>query len=340
MEHYKRSHHLVCYGERVSPSKHLSMSRYSYHHSPTRSRAVQDRSLYHHSHSERAWLREKHYPEKMPQDRSRYYPDRYTPYAVREPSMTRPHKDSSRARKGWEQIPVREQTHLHSPHTGAAAPFPLHQKHYPQEKVAFGADHNGGLSDRLHEHESVKSCKRRYESTESRDSHLEKKAHRSLPRDLDEPKVKSRKKSKKKKKSKDKHQELGYRYRLDPCVLVVYSDADLCRHKKKKKKKRRRSGKSEDSVKEPRLYLLKVLRYETVNHFWRPEGSFLFANGLAVEVNSLFQKKTKHLRMESRADRCHPVEYGQGKRRFFELRREKLLISFSGNGNSHMEMEP
>lgn len=158
----------------------------------------------------------------------------------------------------------------------------------------------------------MKSRKHRYESAESSDSHVEKKTHRSLPKDLEEPKAKKRKKSKKKKKSKDKHQERDYRHQLDPDLPVVYSDADLHRHKKKKKKKKRHSGKSEDFAKEPGLHSPKASSYETVDHFRRPEGSFLLTDGLAVEGIGSFRKKTKHLRMESRADRCHLLEYGQG----------------------------
>lgn len=313
LEHCNGSQHPLCYGERVSPAERRSLSRYSYHHSRTRSGADQDWSRYHHSDSEHAWLPEKYYPKKMRWDRCRYYPDRYTPYAVRELSMKRPHKDSSRARKGWEPPSwVREQTHFYSPRTSSAPPFSLHPEQYPQEKVAFGADDRGcGLSDRFHEHESMKSRKRKYESSDC-DSHVEKKAHRSLPKDLEEPKAKKRKKSKKKKKSKDKHQERNYRHQLDPGLPVVYSDADLHRHKKKKKKKKKHSGKSEDFIKESGLQSPKASSYETVDHFRRPEGSFLLTDVLPVEGIGPFRKKNKHLRMESRANRCHLLEYGQG----------------------------
>ncbi|KAM6156365.1 ubiquitin carboxyl-terminal hydrolase 42-like [Erethizon dorsatum] len=316
VEHRSGSRHPLCYGERVSPGELHYLSRYSYHHARTRSGADQDWSRYHHSDGEHAWFPEKYDPEKMRRDRCRHYPDRYTPYAVRAPSARRPHEDSSRARKGWEPpARVRERTHFHSPRAGAAPPFPPHPERHPQEKAAFGADDSGcGLSDRFHEHGSMKSHKRRYESAENNDGHVGKKTHRSPRKDLEEPKAKKRKKSKKKKKSKDKHQERDCRHQLDPDLPIVYSDTDLHRHKKKKKKKKRHSGKSEDSAKEPGLHSLKASSYETVDHFRRPEGSFLLADGLAVEGIGPFRKKTKHLRMESRADRCHLLEYGQGKR--------------------------
>lgn len=105
------------------------------------------------------------------------------------------------------------------------------------------------------------------------------------------------------------------RHQQDSDLSVAYSDADLHRHKKKKKKKKRHSRKSEDFVKDSGLHLMKAMSYETVNHFRRTEGSFLLTDGLPLEGIGPFREKTKHLRMESRADRCHLSEYGQGKRR-------------------------
>lgn len=94
----------------------------------------------------------------------------------------------------------------------------------------------------------------------------------------------------------------------------------------KEEKKRRDTGKkSEDFAIEAGLHLQKASIYGTTNCFQRLEGSFLPTDGLAVEGIGSFRKKTKHLRMESRADRCHLLEYGQGKRRFVELRRDKLF---------------
>ncbi|KAG3260050.1 ubiquitin specific peptidase 42, transcript variant X1 [Ictidomys tridecemlineatus] len=331
VEHCNGSQHPLCHSERVSPSERRSLGRYSYHHSRNRGGSDQDWARHHHSESEHAWGREKYYPEKMRWDKCRYYHDRYIPYAAREPREWRPlhssgrehdrarlHKDCYRGRKGWEP-PARgkERHHLHSVRVGAAPALPLHPARYPQEKTALGAeDSSFSLSDRFHEHETVKSRKRRYEIIENNDSHLEKKAHRSLQKDpLEEPKVKKHKKSKKKKKSKDKHRERDCRHQQDSDLSVAYSDADLHRHKKKKKKKKRHSRKSEDFVKDSGLHLMKAMSYETVNHFRRTEGSFLLTDGLPLEGIGPFQEKTKHLRMESRADRCHLSEYGQGKRR-------------------------
>ncbi|XP_013375952.1 PREDICTED: ubiquitin carboxyl-terminal hydrolase 42-like [Chinchilla lanigera] len=301
VEQHKGSQHPLCYGERVSPGEQRGPSRYSYHHSQTRSGADQDGSRYPHLDNERAWLPKKQYLEKMRWDRCRYYPDRYAPYAV-ETCMKQSHEDFSQARKGWEPpVWVRERTHFHSLCPGATAPFPLHPESYLQ-KAAFRAEDNGcDFLDWFPEHESMKSCKRRYESAESKDSHVEKKAHRSLPGDLEGPKVK------KKKKAKDKHKEHGYRHQLDMALPVVYSEADLHRHKKK-----RHSGKSENFGEESGLHSLKASSYETVHCFQRPMGSFLLADGLAVEGTGPSRKKTKHSRMESRTDGCHLLEYGQG----------------------------
>lgn len=93
----------------------------------------------------------------------------------------------------------------------------------------------------------------------------------------------------------------------------AYSDADLHRHRKKKKKKKRHSRKSEDFIKDVEMHLPKLSSYEAVGHFRRTEGTFLLADGLPVEDSGPFREKTKHLRMESRPDRCHLSEYGQGK---------------------------
>nr|XP_023420904.1 ubiquitin carboxyl-terminal hydrolase 42-like [Cavia porcellus] len=290
-----RSRHPLCCGESVSPSKRCGLGRFSCHHSRTRRGAEQrDRSRYHRSGSDHTWLQKTGDPKKMRWDRYRYYPDRYTPYAGRKPSVKQPHKDSSWARKGREPpARVRERTHFHSPCTGAAPPFPLHPEGHSQEKAAFGAEDSGcGLSDRFYEHKSMKSHKRRYESAKSNDSHKEKKAHRSLLRDLEEPKAKKHKRSKKKKKSKDQRQERDHRHHLDPDVLDVYSDTDLYRHKENKKKKERHSRNSKHSKKEPGLHLLKASSHGNISYFKRLEGSYLLTDGLPMEDTGSFPKKS------------------------------------------------
>ncbi|EHB07899.1 Ubiquitin carboxyl-terminal hydrolase 42, partial [Heterocephalus glaber] len=278
LERCNGSQHLLCHDERGSPAERRSLSGYSHHHSRSRSRsrgrgrskgrADQDWSHSRHSDSKRAWLQEKYYPEKIRWDRCRYY-KRYTPYAAREPSTKRPHRDSSRPRKNWELSEwVRELSTIQRLRVGAAGPFPLHPEGYPQEKAASGAGASScSLSDRFHEHESMKSHKRKISEISEISSPMDKKAHRSLSKeDLEEPKAKKRKKSKKKKKSKDKHQERDYR--LDP----VYFNADLRRYKKKKKKKKRNSGSSEDFEETSELHSPKAINYETVYHFQQPEG--------------------------------------------------------------------
>uniref|UniRef100_H0WAQ3 ubiquitinyl hydrolase 1 n=1 Tax=Cavia porcellus TaxID=10141 RepID=H0WAQ3_CAVPO len=292
-----RSRHPLCCGESVSPSKRCGLGRFSCHHSRTRRGAEQrDRSRYHRSGSDHTWLQKTGDPKKMRWDRYRYYPDRYTPYAGRKPSVKQPHKDSSWARKGREPpARVRERTHFHSPCTGAAPPFPLHPEGHSQEKAAFGAEDSGcGLSDRFYEHKSMKSHKRRYESAKSNDSHKEKKAHRSLLRDLEEPKAKKHKRSKKKKKSKDQRQERDHR------------------HKENKKKKERHSRNSKHSKKEPGLHLLKASSHGNISYFKRLEGSYLLTDGLPMEDTGSFPKKS------------HVLAYSQGKRRFLELLRKTL----------------
>jgi ubiquitin carboxyl-terminal hydrolase 36/42 len=90
----------------------------------------------------------------------------------------------------------------------------LHPERHPQEKGALGAGAEGSscsLSERFHEHESAKARKRRYESVDQHDSHLEK-ARRSLQKEpSEEPRAKKHKKSKKKKKSKDRRRDRSCR---------------------------------------------------------------------------------------------------------------------------------
>ncbi|KAM5228469.1 ubiquitin carboxyl-terminal hydrolase 42 [Ctenodactylus gundi] len=333
--------HPLCHGERVSPGERHSLGRYSHHHSRTRSGSDQDWSRSHHLESEHAWARDRYYSEKMRWDRCRYYHDRYAPYGTREAREwrplhgcreyeraglpVRPHKDCYRAHKGWEP-PVRrkERPHFHSPRAGTVPALPLHPERCLPEKPALGIaeDNSCHLTSRFHDHENVKSRKRRYESGESDEGRVDKKVHGSLPKGPPgEPRARKHKKSKKKKKSKDKHRERDSRPQLDSDLSVVCSDADLHRHKKKKKKKKRHSRRSEDFAKEPELHLPKPTTYEPVSHFRRAEGSFLLPDSLSGGGLGLFREKSKHFRMESRTDRCQLSEYGQGKRRFLELRR-------------------
>lgn len=318
------------HGDRASPERR-SLSRYSHHHSRVRSGLEQDWSRYHHSENEPAWARERFYPDKMRWDKCRYYHDRYTTtlYTAREAAREwrplhgreherlvqsgRPHKDSYWGRKGWDlQSRGKERPHFHSPREAPGLAVPL-ERHL-QEKAALSVqDSSHSLPERFHEHESVKLRKRRYETLDNSDDHPEKKVHKSLEKDaLEEPRAKKHKKSKKKKKSKDKHRARDSRHQQESDFSGAYSDADLHRHRKKKKKKKRHSRKSEDFIKDVEMHLPKLSSYEAVGHFRRTEGTFLLADGLPVEDSGPFREKTKHLRMESRPDRCHLSEYGQG----------------------------
>lgn len=109
------------------------------------------------------------------------------------------------------------------------------------------------------------------------------------------------------------------RHQQDSDLSAAYSDADLHRHKKKKKKKKRHSRKSEDFGKDSELHLPKAASSEAVDRFRRADG-FALADGLPLEGAGPFREKTKYLRMESRDDRCHLPECGQGKRRYLELK--------------------
>ncbi|XP_012878852.1 PREDICTED: ubiquitin carboxyl-terminal hydrolase 42 [Dipodomys ordii] len=230
-----------------------------------------------HCTSELARGREDFHPGRLRWDRG--YRHRFAPYAARE------HWASARPRDCyWVQA-----RGLDRPRDTTPPPGP-----------------DGGLPERLHGHESAKARKRRYESVDSNHSHPNKKARRSFEKDPSgEPRAKKHKKSKKKKKSKDKHRERDCRPQQDLELSVSYSDADLHRHRKKKKKKKRHSRRSEDFGKDAELHLVKSVSYEAMGHFRRTEGSVLLTEGP-------FREKTKHLRMESRADRCHLSEYGQG----------------------------
>lgn len=211
------------HGDRASPERR-SLSRYSHHHSRIRSGLEQDWSRYHHLENEHAWVRERFYQDKLRWDKCRYYHDRYTPlYTARDArewrplhgrehdrlvQSGRPYKDSYWGRKGWElQSRGKERPHFNSPREAPSLAVPL-ERHL-QEKAALSVqDSSHSLPERFHEHKSVKSRKRRYETLENNDGRLEKKVHKSLEKDtLEEPRVKKHKKSKKKKKSKDKHRD-------------------------------------------------------------------------------------------------------------------------------------
>lgn len=110
------------------------------------------------------------------------------------------------------------------------------------------------------------------------------------------------------------------RHQQDSDLSGAYSDADLHRHKKKKKKKKRHSRKSEDFGKDSEPHLAKAASSETVDHFRTNDGGFPLTDGLPLEGFGPFREKTKHLRMESRDDRCHLSECGQGKRSYLEFR--------------------
>ncbi|XP_076996655.1 ubiquitin carboxyl-terminal hydrolase 42 isoform X2 [Tamandua tetradactyla] len=330
-EHCSGSQHHPCRGERASPCEHRSQGMYSHHHPRDRSASEQDWSRYHHSQSEHSWGREKYYPDKMRRDRCRYYHGRYAPYTVRDgrgwkPFHSdrehdkgqyggRPYKDHCESRKGYELAAKEKGRHyFSSPKSGLSHAPPLYPERYSHDKIAFLSEENNcNLSDRFHEHENVKSRKRIYDSIENNDSNADKKTRRSLQKDyLEEPKVKKHKKSKKKKKSKDKHRDRESRHQQDSDLSGAYSDADLHRHKKKKKKKKRHSKKSEDFFKDSELHLPKATSYETVDHVQRAEGSFPLTDGLPLEGAGPFREKTKHLRMESRDDKYHLLECGQG----------------------------
>lgn len=224
-EHCGGGPHPPSHSERLSPGKPRSLGRYGHRHSRSRGGSDQEWGRYPHSESEHSWGREKYYPDRPRWDKCRYYHDRYAPYAAREarewkpfhgardyakagPSGGRPCRDYYRGRKGYELLAKgRDRHRFGSPRAGplhALLPYP---DKYPHEKIALVAeDTNCNLADRFHEHENAKSRKRRYDSMENSDAHVEKKAWRSFQKDpLEEPKVKKHKKSKKKKKSKDKH---------------------------------------------------------------------------------------------------------------------------------------
>uniref|UniRef100_A0A8C0SHX0 ubiquitinyl hydrolase 1 n=1 Tax=Canis lupus familiaris TaxID=9615 RepID=A0A8C0SHX0_CANLF len=330
--------HHPCHSERLSPGEYRSLGRYSHHHSRNRGGSDQDWSRYHHSESEHSWGREKYYPAKLRWDKCRYYHDRYAQYTARETREwkpfhsardytkasqygSRPSKDYYKGRKGYEPVAKGRERHHFSPRAAPHALLPYPEK-YPHEKIALVADDaTCNLAERFHEHENGKSRKRRYDSMDDSDGHIEKKAWRGIQKEpLEEPRAKKHKKSKKKKKSKDKHRSRDSRHQQDSDLSVACSDADLHRHKKKKKKKKRHSRKSEDFVKDSEPHLPKAASHETVDRFRRLDGTLPLTDGLPLEGVGPFREKRKHLRMGSRDDRCPLSECGQGKRRYLELR--------------------
>lgn len=204
-----------------------SLARSGHHHSRSRGAPDQEWGRYHHAEGEHAWTREKYYPDRLRWERCRYHHDRSPLYPSREPRDWRPfhaereyerarpyggrpYKDHYRGRKGYELVAKERDRHrFSSPRAGMAhAPPPHPAAKYTHDRLSFGAeDGSCDLAARFHEHDNIKSRKRRYDSLEN-ESHVEKKAWRSLQKDpVEEPKVKKHKKSKKKKKSKDKHRD-------------------------------------------------------------------------------------------------------------------------------------
>ncbi|DAA15211.1 ubiquitin carboxyl-terminal hydrolase 42 [Bos indicus x Bos taurus] len=309
-----------------------SLARSGHHHSRSRGAPDQEWGRYHHAEGDHAWTREKYYPDRLRWERCRYHHDRSPLYPSREPRDWRPfhaereyeragpyggrpYKDHYRGRKGYELVAKERDRHrFSSPRAGMAhAPPPHPAAKYTHDRLSFGAeDGSCDLAARFHEHDNIKSRKRRYDSLEN-ESHVEKKAWRSLQKDpVEEPKVKKHKKSKKKKKSKDKHRDRDSRHQQDSDLSVAHSDADLHRHKKKKKKKKRHSRKSEDFGRDSEPRLPKAASCETVDHFRKAEGAFPLADGLPLEGAAPFCEKTKHFRMESREVRCRLSQCDQG----------------------------
>ncbi|KAK1343590.1 hypothetical protein QTO34_016370, partial [Cnephaeus nilssonii] len=343
-----------CSGGPHHACEHRGLARHRHHHSRSRGGSDQDWSRYRHSESEHSWGREKYYLDRTRWDKCRYYHDSTAA------GHTRTTTTAGRA-TSW--LPKRGNgTSFSGPRGPPHAPPP-----YPgkcAEKIALAPEGGSGhLADRFHDHENVKSHKRRYDSVDHSDTHVEKKAWRSLQRDpSEEPKAKKHKKSKKKKKSKDKHRErdsrskrvvlctgrlqgsasplvltpswpdvltvtsvhssfdlLAARHQQDSDLSAACSDADLHRHRKKKKKKKRHSRKSEDCGRDSGLHLAKAASSEALDRFRRADGSPRLTDGLPLEGVGPFREKTKRLRMESRDDRCHLSECGQGKRRYLDL---------------------
>ncbi|XP_065749709.1 ubiquitin carboxyl-terminal hydrolase 42 [Phocoena phocoena] len=338
----KRPHHewKRCRSERPEPcaaAPHApcpgSLARSGHPRSRSMGAPDQEWGRYHHAEAEHAWARE-NYPDGMRWGRFRYHHDRYASYPAREPwewrplhgereydragpYSGRPHKDHYRGRKGHEPAAKERDRHrVSSPGAGPAHTPPPHPADkYAHDKAALGAEDRGcDLAGQFHEHKNVKSRKRRYSSVGDKDSHVEKKAWRSLQKDpLEEPKVKKHKKSKKKK-SKDKHRERNSRRQQYSDLLVTHSDADLHnRHKKKKKKKKKKKhSKSENSLRDSEPLLPEATSCETVDHFQGADSAFPLTASQPLDGVGPCPEKTKHFWMETRDDRCHLSKCGQG----------------------------
>ncbi|XP_059933638.1 ubiquitin carboxyl-terminal hydrolase 42 [Mesoplodon densirostris] len=310
-----------------------SLARSGHLHSRSMGALDQEWGRYHHAEAEHAWTREKYYPDGMRWGRCGYHHNRYALYPAREPWEWRPfhaereydragpyggrpHKDHYRGRKGYEPAAKERDRHrVSSPRTGLAhAPPPHPADKYAHDKAALGAEARScDLAGQFQEHKNVKSRKRRYSGAEDNDSHVEKKAWRSLQKaPLEEPKVKRHKKSKKKKKSKGKHRDRDSRHQQDSDLSVAHSNGDLHRHKKKKKKKKRHSRKSEDLVRDSEPHLPKAASCETVDHFQRAVSAFPLTDSQPLDGVGPCREKTKHFWMETRDDKCHLSECDQG----------------------------
>ncbi|XP_036753011.2 ubiquitin carboxyl-terminal hydrolase 42 isoform X1 [Manis pentadactyla] len=297
--------------------------RSGHHHSRNRNRSDQDWSRYHHLESEHSWGQEKYYPEKMQWDRGQRSHGRYTPNVARElrdwksfhgyqeydrgrPCSGRPNKDYHKGRKGYELV-AKEKGQHHSSSPRAGPPPALFLEQCTHKLAPMAEDSGCDLAHRVPEHESVRSRKRKC-SAEDNDDHWGR-----LQEDPSEgPRVKKHKKSKKKKRSKDKHRDRDSRHPQDSDPSAMCSDADLHRHKKKKKKKKRHSRRSEDLVKDSQPPFPKATSFETGAHFRRAGSNFSLTSGLPLEDVGRFHEKTKHLRMESRDDRCRVSDCVQG----------------------------
>ncbi|XP_072799436.1 ubiquitin carboxyl-terminal hydrolase 42 [Vicugna pacos] len=319
------------HGERASPAEHRSLGRYGHHHSRSRGGSDQDWSRYHHSEAEHSWAREKYHPDRARWGKCRYFHDRYAPYPAREvrdwkpfhadreydragPYGGRPYKDYYRGRKAYEPAAKEKaRHHFASPRAGPPHPLPPYPDKFSHEKIALVAeDHSCHLASRFHEHGTVKSRKRRYDSIEDGGSCLGKKAWGGLQQGpLEEPKGKKHKKSKKKKKSKDKHRDRDARHQPDSDLSGPHSDADLHRHRKKKKKKKRHSRKSEDLVRGTEPRGPRAASCETVGRGRGAAGPPL-ADGRPLEGPGPFREKSRPPRVEGREARRQLSECGQG----------------------------
>lgn len=300
-----------CSGGPHHACEHRGLARPRHRRRPrSRGGSHQDWARSHHSESEHSWARERRCPDRPRWDQCRYYHDRYAPYPAREAWEWRPsHGDRDRGRAGpYGGRPCKDDYHSGKGYELAATERARHHlgPRGPPEK------HAGKTALAPEDREDARPHTRRPGSVEHGGPHAGKKARRSGQRDpSEEPKAKKHKKSKKKKKSKDKHRERDSRHQQDSDLSAACSDADLHRHRKKKKKKKRHSRKSEDCGRDSGLHLAKAASSEALGRFRRADGSPRLTDGLPLE-GAPFSEKTKRLRMESRDDRGHLSECGQG----------------------------